>query len=56
MPITAGIVGDPHRAAIVAGFKVTTEFGCAACRDRVHHPLLDAAEMTVMRMTVSGGT
>ncbi len=52
MPVAAGIVGHPRRATVVASLDVTTEDSGPAGRDRAHHAALDAAERTIMRLTI----
>jgi hypothetical protein len=52
MTIAAGIIGDPHHAAVVAGLDVAAERLGPARNDRAHHPPLDATEMTGVVTTI----
>ena len=53
MTVSARIVGDANRAAIVALLDVTAERRRAAGRDRADHAPLDAPEMSGVRPFVT---
>ena len=54
MPVATGVVGDPRRAAIVAGLDMAAERRGATGLDRAHHPLLDTAKTALMGAGVGG--
>jgi len=55
MPVAAGVVRDPHRAAAVTRLPMPAEDGGAAGLDRAQHSLLDGGEAVRATVRVAMG-